>query len=76
MRNRSNAILLIVIRWQPMIVRTYKGLEERPGLSGKLPEEDKLISPQPCPAAGERPAEPPRDNRGGEPEAQHRPGNS
>src|SRR5665647_3482146 len=36
MRNRCAAILLIVIRRQPMIFRADKGLEECPGLARKL----------------------------------------
>ena len=46
MRDHGNGMLLIVIRRQPMIFRTDEGLEERPGLSGKLPEKDSLAASQ------------------------------
>ena len=46
MRDHGNGMLLIVIRRQPMIVRTDERLEERPGLSGKLPEKDGLVGRQ------------------------------
>src|SRR5665647_2535098 len=42
MRNRCAAILLIVIRRQPMIFRADKGLEECPGLARKLAQKDGL----------------------------------
>src|SRR3990172_353375 len=70
----GNEMLLIVIRRQPMIFRADEGLEKRPGLSGKLPEKKGLVSRQPCSAASERSADPPRDNRGKKPEAQYGPG--
>ncbi len=44
MPDHGNGMLLIVIRRQPMIFRTDERLEERPGLSGKLPEKEGLVS--------------------------------
>ena len=44
--------------------------KKRPGLAGEPPEKDDLVGGQPRGAARQRPAEPPGDSRGGEPEAQ------
>jgi len=73
MPDRSNGMLLIAIRWQPMIFRADECLEECPGPPGKLPEKDGLVSGQPCSVASERPADPPGDSGGGKPEAQYGP---
>ena len=61
MRNHGNRMLLIVIRWQPVIFRTDEGLEERPGLARNLLQKNDLVGRQPCFTAGERPADPPGD---------------
>ena len=60
-RHHGTAILLIVIRRQPMIFRADEGLEERPGLARKLAQEEGLVGRQPGFTAGERPADPPGD---------------
>ena len=44
MPDHGNGMLLIVIRGQPVIFRSDESLEERPGLSGKLPEKEGLVS--------------------------------
>ena len=59
MRNSGTAILLIVIRWQPMIFRADKGLEECPGLARKLAQEVELLPRQRYFGARERLAAPP-----------------
>ena len=63
MRNRGTAILLIVIRRQPMIFRADKGLEERPSFARKLAQKGGLLNRQPRFAARARLVDPP-DNRG------------
>src|SRR2546430_17063771 len=72
MRDHGNGMFLIVVRRKPMILRTDELLEERPGLSGKLPEKDSLVSRQISFAPSDRLADPPRDRRGSTPEAQDR----
>ena len=53
-----------------MIVRADELFEERPGLSGKLPEKEGLIGRQPCCTPSERPADPPGDSGRSQPETQ------
>ncbi len=55
-----------------MIVRSDEFLEERPGLSGQLPEKDCLVGRQMHFGASDRLADPPRDSGGGKPEPQNR----
>jgi hypothetical protein len=76
MTDHGNRMLLKVVRRQPMIFRTNKSLEVRPGLPGQLPEKDGLVGCQPRGPASERAADPPCDNGGGKPEPQHGPSHS
>ena len=47
MSDRGNGMLLIVVRWQPVILRADEGFEERPGLARRSAEKRCLVSRQP-----------------------------
>ena len=48
MRDHGSAILLIVIRRQPVVLRADECLKEGPGFSGKLSEKKELAGGQSC----------------------------
>ena len=43
MRDGGDRMFLAVVRRQPVVVRTDERLEERPGPSRELPEEERLV---------------------------------
>ena len=53
-----------------MIFRADEGFEELPGSARKLPEKEDLVRRKRRSAAGERAADPPGDDGGGEPQGQ------
>ena len=63
MGDPGHGMFLGVIRWQPMIFRADKGLEERPGLSRNLVQEEGLIRRQSRGPASEWSTDPPGDRR-------------
>ncbi len=62
MRDRGDAILLIVVGRQPVVFRADEALEEGPGATRKFAQEAHLLERQGRLAAGERTADPPRDD--------------
>ena len=70
----GGGLLLIIVGRQPMIFRADECLEERPRPACTFPQEDGLAGRQAGCAVSERPAHPPRNNRGEQPQAQDRPG--
>ncbi len=61
MRDARDRMFLPVVRRQPLVVGADEGLEERPGPARELAQEQRLLRRQSRLAAGERPADPPRD---------------
>ena len=64
-------VLLKVVRRQPMIFGTDKGLEERPRPACGLSQKEYLVTGQPGTAADQGPAYPPGDGRRGGPQQQY-----
>ena len=71
-RNHVDRMFLIIVRWQPVVVRADERLEERPGPPRELAEEDCLLDRESRLAAPERLADPPGDRGRDQPQAQYR----
>ncbi|EXI71313.1 MAG: hypothetical protein AW07_03756 [Candidatus Accumulibacter sp. SK-11] len=74
MRDCGNAILLVVVRRQPMIFLTDEVVEERPGPARDLAQEKRLFAAQDGPSARERATDPPCQAGRGQPQEQNRSG--
>ena len=66
--------LLEIVRRQPVLFRGDEDLEVAPGPPGQLVQESPLRVGQADRRRGERPAQPPGDERRDEPQTEQRPG--
>ena len=69
-RDRDRRLLLHVVRWQPVVVRTHIHFEIRPRAACKLAQEMHLLERQLRAAPHERAAHPPGDCGRGRPKQQ------
>src|SRR5438105_1887876 len=56
MRNGGERTFLVIVWRQPMIFRSDKRLEKRPGLARNLTQENSFIEREPCFTPRKRPA--------------------
>ncbi len=70
----GNAILLNIVRRQPMVVRANEVVEERPGAARQRAQKERLLDGQSRLARSQRTADPPGNERRGEPQEEDRPG--
>ena len=61
-------------QYSPLVIRPDEGLEEGPGLAGHQAQKRGLLRREPRLRARQRPAEPPRQQRGHQPQQQDRRG--
>ena len=70
---RGDAVFLKVVGRQPVIVRADETVEEGPGPPRQVAQEEALFAAQRRRTTNQRPADPPGDDRGNQPEDQDRP---